>query len=448
MFSCKPKVKVEGPKQTEKEIRLTAPSSRLSLPVTLPIADIEAIINKELQGVFFDEWMQVNKEQDSLHLRVERMGEARIRWTGKELKTTFPLRIQADYVKRVFGVRVTNPQPVETEVILALSSNVGLQQGWNFQTQTRLDNVEWIKNPELRIAMVKIDLKSPVEKALIDNQAKLLADLDKILSKEIKIDKEIAKIWHDIQKPITISKADPQVHLLTRPQSIAAKLGSTANGDISVLLSLQANIEAKEGELQEITFLELPLLNMDQEVSDQIDLYISAFLPFSKANILLNEAIEGQEIAYSGYKVSIQNATLYGIDEGIALDLEVSGSVKGNLFFQGQIAYDEESGRFFVENLKYDVATENILLQSASTLFYDQLVSYLAGKLEFDASPLSEEIPNLITQAINQSKLNEKLALNLSDFSIIPYEMAVDKHGMHAIVRSRMQARLDVRTIL
>lgn len=207
--ACKKKIKVEGPAETNREVNLEAPSSQFLLPVSLSTQEIAGLLNQELNGVFFNEWMQVNKEGDSLHLRLERSDLARLQWNGIDLLTDFPLRVEATYVKEVFGMRLKNPEPVTAEAILQLRSGVQLSEDWRLLTQTQLLGIQWKKNPELKLGPLKIDVKKPVESALKDNQDKLLKNLDKVLSEEIKLKDLLQKIWTDMQKPILLHEESP-----------------------------------------------------------------------------------------------------------------------------------------------------------------------------------------------------------------------------------------------
>jgi hypothetical protein len=181
---------------------------------------------------------------------------------------------------------------------------------------------------------------------------------------------------------------------------------------------------------------------------DGIQLYIKAGLPFDRANDLLNQVLRNKEIRRGDYHLQILKARLYGAEDGLAMQLDVSGSLNGTLYFTGKIAYDEETRQFYVDQLNYDLATNNYLLDAVNDLFYQQIITYLSPNLRFNAAALADEIPGLILQAVEQSSLSEKMDLRIEDFRIRPYEIEVDREGIQVVIESTMKASMALKEII
>jgi hypothetical protein len=445
--SCKPEVKVEGPAKTTREQTIEAPVSVLTIPIKLPLDEIKDMVNFNLEGKFLKEWFKVNNEGDSLYLELERIAEAKMRWNNNKLYTTFPIKVSGKFVKKVMGMRLTNPDPIEAEVILNMETAANLAPDWSLNTKTSLQSIDWIKNPELKIAMLKIDIKKPIEEELLKNQDKLLKELDKVLKKEVKISKEIEKIWREIQKPIVLHKEEPAIYLLTEGRDLAATLGTTPSGDIMINVRMEAIIRTMEGELPNIEFSTLPAMSQKALNKDSIQLFIEARLPLPRANTLLNDAFSKQKLSFAGYEISIRDSEIYATDDGIALRLDVSGALKGTIYMVGKIDYDQDQNHFFVKDFKYDIATNNYLLESVNRLVYENLIEYVSSKLRFDASTLVGQIPELIENALSGSKISDKLELKIENFSMKPEQLVADRNAFQVIISSQSKASLQLKSL-
>jgi hypothetical protein len=445
--SCK-KIKTEPPQPTSNDTTLFAPTSVITVPLHYSLNSLEELVNSNLSGRFMDKWMLVNKEGDSLHLVLERKGSSKLQWQNGTLKIVFPLKASAQYVKRVLGVRLTNSTPVQSQIIIHLDSKIGIDKAWNLDPSSSLRAIDWVEEPELRLGMVRIKLKDPVQKLLFENQKYLLEELDKVLKEEIHTAKEIEKIWNDLQKPILINDQGTQVWLLAKGEALHAQF-RTGSQDEPITLDLQfkANVEALIDTVGRVSPSPLPPYTVWDNPGDSIQLYVRAALPFARANEILYRELAGQEINYSGYKITIEDLHMYASDYGLVVNLKVKGAVKGNLYMVGQPSFDEDTRQIRMENFSYDLDTENTVVSAANKIFYDYILEYVAEKLVFDATPLVDELPLLIENAIEKGKVGESISLSINTLTARPYAIVLTSHDIQIILESRGKITMDLKKI-
>jgi hypothetical protein len=441
VLSCE-KLDPEGPAQTLRDTTLIAPISTLTIPISYDVQNLEGLVNSKLEGVFFKKWLKLNSGGDSLFLELERTSRANLSWGNSALQTRFPIRVSGNFIKKFMGMSLKNQAPIEAEMILHLNTEVNINPNWSLNTTTKLLRIDWIKNPELKIAMVSLDIKKPIEEQLFANQETLLAELDKVLREEIKTREEVGKIWNDLQKEIVINKEDPKVYLIAKGESLSARFLNDNSGLLTLLVQMKAYAETREGE--PTTFVEqpLPVYNNKINDTDSVQIFVLAKLSFARANQLLKKELLNQKFSFSNAALTINNLNLYATDEGLAMEIEVKGAINGHLFMIGNPAFDEETSTFWVENLEYDIQTENVLVKSADALLHDNFLSYISEKLVFNAESLIDELPNMIVNALDKGKAGEKMDLEISNMHAMPYAIVLDKKEIQVILETR--AKMDI----
>lgn len=442
-ISCK-QVQPKPPEPTSLDSLLTAPVSTLLIPVYFKISDLESIVNKKVQGVFIHEWLRLNDSGDSLYLEIEKKNRIQFSWDGKRLKSTLPLKVSGKFIKRLAGIPISNTEPIETQVVLHLSTQLGLSPKWELAPHTKLDKIDWIEDPVLKIAVVKINLRKVVERAIEENKNKLTSKLDEALRTELNVRKSIQKIWTDIQKPIQLNKNSPQIWLLVRPQQMSAKLGNTSKDRIMLNVILHAFLETStEGHNQHANTV-LPKYTRQLDEADSLRAYILSGMSYTNINQVLNAQLRGKELSAEGYSTKIVQLQLYGIDRGLAIKCKVKGDFDGTIFARAEIGYDTMSRRLFAKDFKYDVETQNALVSAANWLLYDDALDIIRSELQLELQPYIDVLPQLIEQGIEKGRVGEKIDVNVNNLDAYPLTWIITREDIQLIVKIDGKASIDL----
>lgn len=442
-ISCKQK-QPKPPEPTSLDSLLTNPVSTILIPVHFKISDLESIVNKKVQGVFIHEWLRLNDSGDSLYLEIEKKNRIRFSWDGKRLKSTLPLKVSGKFIKRVAGIPISNTEPIETQVVLHLSTQLGLSSRWELAPNTILDKIDWIEDPILKIAVLKINLRKVVEGAIEENKIKLTSKLDDALSAELNTRKSIQKIWTDIQKPIRLNKNSPQIWLLVRPQQMSAKLDNTSKDKIKLNVVLLAFLETSTENNNEKTNPVLPKYTRQIDETDSLRAYILSRMSYTNINQVLNAQLRGRELSAEGYSTKIMQLQLYGIDKGLAIKCKVNGDFDGTIFARAEIGYDTMSRRLFAKDFKYDVETQNALVNAANWLLYDDALHIIKDELQLELQPYINVLPQLIEQGIEKGSVGEKIDINVNNLDAYPLTWIITKEDIQLIVKIDGKASIDL----
>ncbi len=442
--SCN-KIEPEGPSQTLLDSSLVVPVSTITIPVSYEVRNLEDLVNKKLEGVFFKKWLKLNSGGDSLFLELERTSRVQLSWANQALQIEFPIHVSGNFIKKFMGMSLKNQAPIEAEMVLHLTTDVEVNPDWSLNTNTKLEKIDWIKNPELKIAMVKLDIKEPIEDQLFANQETLLEELDKVLREEIKTRDEVAKIWNDIQKEIIINKEEPRIYMIAQGESLAAKFLNDDPAYLTLLVQMKAFAETKEGESP--PFVEKPLPTYSDQINndDSVQIFVLAKLPFSRANELLRKELIDKKIAFNNVALHIKDLDIYATDQGLAVRLDVKGAVNGHLYLVGEPAFDEATSTFWVDKLEYDIQTENVIVNSMDGMFHDNFLEFISEYLTFDAAPLINDLPNMIETALDKGKSGEKIDIKISHMHARPYSILLTRNDIQVILETRASADLQLK---
>src|SRR5690349_10970365 len=204
----------EAPARTNLDSTLVVPTSVLNVPVYYPVQELEDMVNEKLAAKIIEAKLAINQKDDSLFLSISRFKPVNIEYNGdRGITYSLPVQIDGTVQSKVIGIKVGNKTPVTAKVILTLYSDLYIDRNWNLDPKSRIEKIEWVEEPKLNIIGIKFNLKPTIEKALKNNEDKIITKLDESAKTFIKIRKAIEKVWTAIQKPIRINRKVVRVWL-------------------------------------------------------------------------------------------------------------------------------------------------------------------------------------------------------------------------------------------
>jgi hypothetical protein len=443
-ISCE-RIRPDPPPHTSLDSSLQIPVSTVTVPVQYEVAKLEKLVNTKIQGIFFKEKFKINDKGDSLSLEIEKNGPIMLSWNNPTLYYSFPVKVSGKFTKRVGNLKVRNNQPVEMEVVLHLATKLALNSNWQLQPQTTLEDVKWIKDPKLKILLLKVNLRKIVEEALEKNKDKLTAKLDETIPVLLDTRKVIQKLWLDIQKPIRINKKETQIWLKAEGVNITARFIDSDPERISLNVQLKAKIQTIiEGEVIPASNDTLPKYVRNKTEQDTLLMYILVKIPFSRAGEILNDQLRGKELKAEGYATTIRELELYGTDSTLALKVKLKGDVNGLIYLTAMPGYDTANSVLYAKKFAYDIDTENSLVNSANWLLKDEVLDMVRKKLNIAVQPYFDSLPNLITRGIEKGKVGKKIDLTFSSLEIKPINYLIGRDEFQILFRASGQAYIDL----
>ena len=441
-----PSIKPVAPPRSMLDSTLQVPVSTLRIPLDFSLRDLETTVNKKLSGVFLHEWMAVgDKKKDSVYLALERFDAIRLNWNPGLLTAEVPLRIEFKFMKMAAGIRIANEKPVVAEVIMQLKSNVMLDDRWGLKTTTAIDTVIWKMEPNLKVVFVNVNLRNLANKYLERNEEKLTHRFDSLMYDVVDSRKVIEKVWNDIHKPIIIKKTEPQVGLIAKAEALSSRWNPNPDGNISGTVTLKARVYSWFEKPMVIEPAPLPRHRYAPNEEEELDLYVHATLPFHQINAFVNRNLEKISLNYNNYILKLHHAELYGSQQELALELRVRGALKGKIYFKALPYYDTLNQVIGLTNLRYDLNTQEALLNTADWMMHDNLVATLADTVKKDLKEELSALPQLIETAIAQGKSGNKVKLTVDSLAISSHASLITGSDIQWILRARGKAGIALK---
>lgn len=439
------RIKTEVPVTQNFDPPIADPVSFVSADVTFNIRDLERKINKALNPILVREETFEGKKGQAWRLRVERTGPVQIRYANQKVSFSAPLQV---WYSNPIGLRKDKKSRPLCALAVNFVSPLGVASNWRLTTRVRLDNYRWIQEPAVRLLGVKVSIKKLSENLLDKRRAEIESAIDQAVHDELRLDRQVNRVWRDMQKPLRISKKPEEIWLIPRPFSVAV---APVHGDarrITLPVQIAFRVDTRLGAMPVVEHLEpLPRLLRRNRLPDASRLQVLARVPYADLNRVLARTLKEQKLDLAGGNVRIRNVTVYGGGRSLILKANVSGAVNGTLYFRGQPAYDTLANTLRVRDVDFDVVTKESLFATADWLLHDHLRDTLQSALVVPLRYQIDTLPEKIETAFSRGKVGRKAALDVDAFRLVPQRIVVRPEGIEILIKVESKVDLAVRRL-
>ena len=440
-------VSPEAPVEEAFEAPIADPVSLVASTITFNIKDLEEKVNKSLSTTLVKEETFEGKKGEAWRLRVERTGPVRIRYENR--RVYFSAQLQVWYTNPI-NLRKRDNRKSQPLCALAVNFNspVGVGPNWRLITRSKFEGYHWTQTPTVKLLGIKIGVKKIAETILDKRRADIEKTIDKAVYDGVRLDKEVRKIWHDMQKPLRIAKQPQNIWLLPKPFSIAAAPVFGNQRQLTVPVQIAFRVGTKFGAEPTLDTLEkLPILQQRKTLPDSARLEVLAFIPYVDANRVMARAISQEKFELAGGSLKIKEVSVYGNGRKLIVKADVAGTVKGTLYFHGQPAYDTLTNTLRIKNVDFDVDTKERLMASADWLLHDKLRDTLQSVLVVPLRQEISSIPGKIETAFAKAKAGEKTALRIQSFRLVPQRIVVRPEGVQILIKVQSKMAVKVKAL-
>ncbi|PTX22641.1 uncharacterized protein DUF4403 [Pontibacter mucosus] len=424
--------------------------SSISIPISIPVAAIEGRLNQEIANTLYKD---TNLNDDNLAVTVTRNGSLSMRADRDKIYFSVPLRIYAkgrwkwDPCK--FCPSIDKTEDTTFDMIIKTESKIGLTEDYKVKTITSGD-FEWGNTkPVLELGPLRIGLARFVEPALRQQMATLSQQLDKELQNRLDVKKYVADAWQQLQQPV---KLDDNLNawLTVMPQEVRMAPLLAQNGNLNTRLGVTSYISVTtDGKPQVQVNKNLPRLIVDNRMSDDIQIGLTASVPYAHASKLLQEQVAKQTYTFDGGKseITVNEAAISPGGEQLVLMLDVNGKTKAGLFtkkIQGKVYlrgtpyYDAATASIRVRDVAYDLDTKDKILSAASWLAQNKFEAMIQQQVSI---PVQHEVNNarkMLQSALDsQGRIHESVLLRGSIKEITPDNIYLTQDGIKAVINAK-----------
>ncbi|WP_233555581.1 DUF4403 family protein [Pontibacter oryzae] len=424
--------------------------SSISVPVSISIAAMEDKLNQELSGVLYKD---TNLNDDNVAVTVTKKGRMSIRADKDKIYFSVPLHIYAkgrwkwDPCKLCPAIDKT--EDTSFDMVINTESRIGLTEDYRINTITSGD-FEWGNTkPVLELGPLKIGLARFVEPALRNQMSTLSKQLDKELQSRLDMKKYVTEAWVMLQEPVKLDDA-MNAWLSVVPKEVRMAPLQAKNGTLNTRLGITSYIAVTtDGKPKTQVNRNLPKLIVDSRLSDEIQIGLTANIPYAHASKLLQEQVAKQTYKFDGGKsqLTVNDASISPSGNQLIMMLDVNGKTKAGLFtkkivgkvyLRGTPYYDAETASIKVRDVDYDLDTKDKLLSTASWLAKNKFKDMIQQQVNIPVRTELENARKMLQASLDQQgRVHESVLLRGSIKEITPDNIYLTADGIKAVVNAK-----------
>ncbi len=424
--------------------------SSISVPVSISIAAMEERVNQEVANLLYKD---TNLNDDNVALTVTRKGRMSIRAEKDRIYFSVPLHIYAkgrwNWSPCKICPSIDKTEDTSFDVVINTESKVRLTDDYRISTFSSGD-FEWgDTKPVLELGPLKIGLARFVEPALRNQMNTLSKQLDTELQRRLDMKKYVQEAWLLLQQPVKLDEA-MNAWLTVVPKEVRMAPLQAKNGMLSTRLGITSYITVTTNG-KPVTQLNrnLPKLIVDSHMSDEIQVGLTANIPYAHASKLLQEQVAKKTYTFDEGKsqLTVNEAAISPNGEQLVLMLDVNGKTKAGLFtkkivgkvyLRGTPYYDTASASIRLRDVDYDLETKDRLLNTASWLAKNKFIDMIQEQVNIPVKGELENARRMLQATLDtQGRVHESVLLRGNITSVTPDNIYLTPQGIKAVVNAK-----------
>lgn len=394
LFSCGTS-KIEGPAESYLPSDLAPAMSEIPLEFELDVKKLETAVNSKMNGLLYE---GSNLSDKDLSVKIWKAQNFSFFINNNEITYRLPLKVWTRFAWKVqkLGITLSDQYEATGTIALVYKTSIGIDKDWNLVSKTTSSGYEWIETPKLNVIGVSIPVTPIANIALTRFDKMINGQIDKTLSDAVSLKKYVSQAWNEVQKPMLISDTN-HLWLKILPKDILVSpfttKGSKLNLSIAIYTQLESFIGAQPPKTASIA---LPAFKNVLRQPQQFNLNIAADVTFEKIAELAKEQLVNKSFSEGNKTIKITNLSLYSSAGKAIFVADVTGSLKGRIFFSGKLVYNPDKNSLEVSEPEFDIKTRNALVKSANWLLHGMILKKMTPYLSY---PLTDALENAKAEA-------------------------------------------------
>lgn len=425
LSSCKT-LQIEKPKESYLPSNIAPALSELPLKVELDVKKLEMAINKKMNGIIFE---GTNISGKDLSVKVSKVQNFTFTINNNVIEYRVPLKVWSRFAWKVekFGYTVGDYYEANGSIALTYKTTISIDKNWKLVSKTASSGFEWIETPKLNMAGVSVPL-TPIASLALSRCDQLISDqIDKSLAEAVDLKKYISLAWSEAQKPRQVS-AENDVWVRITPKDVYVSPFTTTGNKLNLAVALYAQIESFMGTKPATnTAVALPPFKQINRPAQQFNLNIGADITFDKISEMAKKELINKTFSEGKKSITITDLSVFGSEGKAVFIADVIGSLKGRIYFSGNMVYNPTKMAVEIVDPEFSVKTQNSLAKSASWLLHGLILKQLTPYLTYPIKDVLEKLKtdvnlmmsnySIIDGVTLQGKLND---LNVINLSLVP----------------------------
>jgi len=386
------------PKDEAFRTALKMQPSIIYIPIEVSTDELSKVMNQTIRKELY----KGSTNTRGLNANVLRNGPIVVNAADNFLFVTLPIAITLSY-----GIWEMPAIPMK----LKFKAKATITPDWRLHSEIYYLGLSDLLAEEVRVGSLSLKPRSiiegitaPVQRVISDLIAQKINDL-------IPLKTQVAKAWNTIQKPILLDK-NYNAWLKLAPLEVMLYPLYAQNNILKLSVGISTFAEVAVGtEPSAQTLLPLPNLKQVSTFDKTFRIAINADLSYKDLRGIATTLLLNKQFDSDGKSIVIKDLDLYANGDKIVIKLQTEGSLEGVFYLTAKPVFNPQTDIFSVEDVDFDMQTQNLLLQSADWLLHSAIRSKIQDKLNVNLTEQLERSRQMAVKSLARVQLVEHLFL-------------------------------------
>lgn len=419
--------------------------SNITLPVSLPVSEINNLINQSVKGVLYEDQSYTDNNNDQFKVRVEKQGNIAIKaLSNNRLMISVPLKIWAEKGYGTLGYYVY--QDTNFNLIMNFITSLAATPDWKLNTKTTTAGFVWTQKPVLDYGKVKIPIASFIESVLKEQQNKFTTVIDQQIKSQFNLQPQLVMAWNQFSKPINVSqeyntwlKISPQNTYMTPLQVFQDKIKTTVGID----LFSETFVGKMPLPTKDVT--SIPNFVVKPDLQNIFNLQTTANISFDEATKIARQQFLNKEFPLNSEKnkVKVDDIKVYGEKENIVIEVKTQGGVTGTAFIKGKPAYDVQSHKIVLTQTDFNLKTKNFFQKALTVLFEGKIRKMIEKDYGIPLLDIENSSKKSLMESFNK-EYYKGIRLQGNVIELKPTQFLISESYITVVIDTKAQLQMNI----
>ena len=444
LFSGCKTMQIEKPKESYLPSNLSPALSELPLQVELDVKKLETSINKKMNGLIFEGTKISDKD---LSVKIWKAQNFTFTINNNVIEYRVPLKVWTSFAWKVekFGYVVGDTYEATGTIALTYKTSISLDKNWKLISKTTSSGYEWIETPKLNVVGVTVPV-TPIASLALSRCDKLISDqIDKTLAESLDMKKYITQAWNQVQKPMQVN-AENDLWIRITPKDLYVAPFTTTGSKLNLAIALYAEIESYMGaQPTSNTLTTLPAFKYVNHPAQQFNLNIGADVTFEKISEMAKKELVNKTFTEGNKTITITGLSIFGNEGKAVFVADVIGSLKGRIYFTGNMVYNPTKLAVEISEPQFDVKTQSALVRSAGWLLHGLILKKIAPYLTYPIKENLDKMKVQVNQMLNNYPIYNGVTLDgkLNSISVLSLSLVPGAIRIQANVKGNVALKVQ-----
>lgn len=419
--------------------------SNITLPVSLPVSEVNNLINQSVKGVLYEDQSYTDNNNDQFKVRVEKQGNIAIKaLSNNRLMISVPLKVWAEKGYGTLGYYMY--QDTNFNLIMNFITSLAATPDWKLNTKTTTAGFVWTQKPVLDYGKVKIPIASFIESVLKEQQNKFTTVIDQQIKSQFNLQPQLVMAWNQFSKPINVSqeyntwlKISPQNTYMTPLQVFQDKIKTTVGID----LFSETFVGKMPLPTKDVT--SIPNFVVKPDLQNIFNLQTTANISFDEATKIARQQFLNKEFPLNSEKnkVKVDDIKVYGEKENIVIEVKTQGGVTGTAFIKGKPAYDVQGHKIVLTQTDFNLKTKNFFQKALTVLFEGKIRKMIEKDYGIPLMDIENSSKKSLMESFNK-EYYKGIRLQGNVIELKPTQFLISESYITVVIDTKAQLQMNI----